>query len=278
MLIPIINKFTCSKTQVVKFKKMLNNKNMKPILDFTNENFKHHQNNFNEIMHLCKQFDNEKIAVKLTSLNIYDKTCAENYLDQIVSQCIENNNVLLIDAENYSVQDDINSISDSFMEQYNRDQLRIYKTYQMYRKDYLSILENDLNKYRNYSIGVKLVRGAYYNEDKKHNILFDSIEDTHDNYNKGIEFFVNNHKNNDKLLCATHNENSTQIAVNYMKKHNLNNIEFAQLLGMSDQLSNQLSQHYSVYKYLPFGDFKDTLPYLIRRLYENYPMLLYMFK
>ena len=278
MLIPIVNRFTCTKNQLIHFKKMINNRNMKPILDFTNENYKDHENNFSEIMNLCKNNENEKNAVKLTSLNIYDKTCVENYLDQIVLQCIKNNNTLLIDAENYSVQDNICKITDIFMEQYNRNHLNIYKTYQLYRKDYLDILKNDLNKYRNYAIGVKLVRGAYYNEDKKYNILFDCIQDTHNNYNKGIEHFVMYNKKNDKLLCATHNDISLQIAANYIDTYNLTNMEFSQLLGMSDAISNKLAQKYTVYKYLPYGNFKDTIPYLLRRLYENYPMLMNIFK
>ena len=63
-----------------------------------------------------------------------------------------------------------------------------------------------------------------------------------------------------------------------LKIHNTKNVSFAQLLGMSDQLSRQLSKEHRIYKYLPYGDFQDTLPYLIRRLYENYPMLLNIFK
>lgn len=278
MLIPIVNRFTCTKSQLIHFKNLINNRNMKTILDFTNESYKDHKSNFCEIMDLCKQNENEKIAVKLTSLNVYDKICVENYLDQIVLQCIKNNNTLLIDAENYNVQDKICKITDTFMEQYNRNDLYIYKTYQLYRKDYLDILKNDLNKDRNYMIGVKLVRGAYYNEDKKHNILFDCIQDTHNNYNKGINDFIMYNKKNDKLICATHNDISLRIAAGYIDTYNLTNIEFSQLMGMSDNISNKLAEKYTVYKYLPYGNFKDTLPYLVRRLYENYPMLMNIFK
>ena len=47
---------------------------------------------------------------------------------------------------------------------------------------------------------------------------------------------------------------------------------------MSDGISEELSKNYRVFKYLPYGNFNDTLPYLIRRLYENYPMLINIFK
>ena len=47
---------------------------------------------------------------------------------------------------------------------------------------------------------------------------------------------------------------------------------------MSDKQSHQLSKNYTVYKYLPYGNLLDTLPYLIRRLYENYPTARYLLK
>ena len=143
----------------------------------------------------------------------------------------------------------------------------------MYRTDSYQLLQNDLTKERNYFIGSKLVRGAYYNQDSKYNILYKTINETHKNYNKGISLFSKNCKKNDILMCATHNASSIEIALN----NNIKNVEFAQLLGMSNNLTNFLTNNNEiVYKYLPFGEFKNSLPYLIRRLYENYPLLFYL--
>ena len=278
MFIPIINRFTCNKKQLVNIKKLLSEKNMRCIFDYTNENKENHINNFREVMDLTSNYANETIAVKLSALNVNNQTDVENYLDKIVQKSIQNNNTILIDAENYDIQDKINSITDNFMEIYNKHQLCIYKTYQLYRTDYLDIMKRDLQKQRNYNIGFKIVRGAYYNEDQKHNILFNNINETHKNYNNGIESFVNHYQHQDKLLCATHNEDSVVTAMHHIKRKNLKNIEFAQLMGMSDTLSGKLSKKHTVYKYVPYGDFNDTLPYLIRRLYENYPMIMNIFK
>ena len=280
MYIPIVNRFTCSKSQLTTITKYINNRNMRTIMDYTNENHQDHNSNFYEISTLFHKFKNETIAVKLSSLNVDNQHDVENYLDQIMNLSVKNNNTVLIDAEDYKIQDKINTITDEFMEQYNRDKLRIYKTYQLYRNDYLDIMKHDILKQRHYKIGFKLVRGAYYNQDKKYNILFDTINDTHDNYNAGISLFSSNFKPGDKLLCATHNTDSIDLAVQYIREQKLDNvIEFAQLMGMSDKQSQKLAQEkYTVYKYVPYGDFKDTIPYLIRRLYENYPMVMNIFK
>lgn len=280
MYIPIVNRFTCSKSQLIHIKKLINNRNMRAIMDYTNENHQDHKSNFYEISTLVNKFKNETIAVKLSSLNVDNQYNVENYLDQIMNISVKNNNTILIDAEDYKIQDKINVITDNFMEQYNRDKLRIYKTYQLYRNDYLDIMKQDMLKSRDYKIGFKIVRGAYYNQDKKYNILFDTIDKTHDNYNAGISLFCSHFKHGDKLLCATHNTDSIDLTLQYINDRELNNvIEFAQLMGMSDKQSQKLAQEkYTVYKYLPYGDFKDTLPYLIRRLYENYPMVMNIFK
>ena len=45
---------------------------------------------------------------------------------------------------------------------------------------------------------------------------------------------------------------------------------FAQLLGMSDHISFNLSKNgYHTAKYVPYGPIKEVLPYLIRRAKEN---------
>ena len=59
-----------------------------------------------------------------------------------------------------------------------------------------------------------------------------------------------------------------------MEKHGLKpndpRVWFAQLLGMSDHITFNLSKAgYNVGKYVPYGPVKAVMPYLIRRAQEN---------
>ena len=274
--IPIINRFTCSKKQLPSFINDLKSKNFIPIIDHANENKAEWEKNYFSIINNVEKFKNSHIALKLSSLNLennYEKALELSY--NICKKAKSNNCKILIDAENYEIQEYINKISDILCKKFNNNNVNVYKTYQMYRKDSFDLLKNDIINDRNHYLGIKLVRGAYYNQDKKFNILFNTINDTHKEYNKAILFLFNNMKKKDLLMCATHNEFSINLSKELFTNEK---IQYAQLLGMSDNLSNELAKEYNVFKYLPYGDFNETIPYLIRRLYENYSLIRYLKK
>jgi proline dehydrogenase len=73
---------------------------------------------------------------------------------------------------------------------------------------------------------------------------------------------------------GTHNEESSAKLAQQMIDRGIDKndprIYFAQLLGMSDHISYNLSHHkYNVAKYVPYGPIKEVLPYLLRRADEN---------
>ena len=236
----------------------------KKIYDYVKEgSSKDHKKNHELNVLALTETKNSTHAIKLTS--IYNNNL-KNYLHDYHEQSIKNNNKILIDAEDVKNQEMINDYTNHCIETYNSGVF--YKTYQMYRNDSFILLENDLLKYKKF--GIKLVRGAYHNQDKNTGIIYLNKTDTDNDYNNAIRL-LSTHKND--VLVATHNKESCEIAMNFQKK-----FKYAQLLGMNDTLSNYLlEKNNDVYKYVPYGKWHESIPYLTRRLYENYSIMRYIF-
>lgn len=266
-----VNKYTANfKTLPIIINKIKKN-NQIPIIDYANENFKDHNKNCEVICNTLEMYPNSTIALKFSSLGLgYLKdTDVCKQASNIVELAVNNNSTIMIDAEQDSIQHKINKLTDHFINKYNKDKPNIYKTYQMYRTDTFDIFQRDLEYFKDMHLGIKLVRGAYYNTDKQNNVLFYKKEDTDNSFNNAVQLFNNKCNYNHHIVVASHNKKSIELLDNY----NHPNISVAHLLGFSDELSSNMTKKYKVYKYLPFGNYKDTFPYLIRRLYENYPML-----
>jgi len=155
----------------------------------------------------------------------------------------------------------------------NNENNKIFKTYQMYKKSSFEELKKDIEYIPN--IGIKLVRGAYL--DLKDNQFYQTKKQTDENYNNVMKFLLENKKQNTfNLMLATHNQESIDLALKLIKEHDLNknDVLFGQLLGFNEKASKYLSENeYQVYKYIPYGSYYTLFPYLLRRLYENYPIL-----
>ena len=276
MYIPVINRFTCNPKQLYNYIHWIKSLKMIPIIDPINENPNLSETNYYNISKTIENYPNNYFAIKLSSLGINNNIdLAENRIHSLVNQAITNNSYIFIDAEEFTINDFIDKIANNLMMEYNTHKVNLYKTYQMYRKDTMKKFLNDLKSDRNYYMGCKLVRGAYYSQDKKYDILFRNIEHTHKSYNDAIKYYSYYSKKNDKLVCASHNPLSNQLALKYSKD---SNISVGHLLGMSDNLSKlQVQNNIKVFKYLPYGYFSESLPYLSRRLYENYSILRYLF-
>jgi len=198
-----------------------------------------------------------------------------NKIECIASVAFENGNHIIIDAEQVEINDEINFITDEVVSVFNNNFIlpNVYRTFQMYRKDSFQDLQKYISTYPNG--GVKLVRGAYLEEDKHTGKLYTSKEETDDNYNKAIRYLANFTDNNN-ILIASHNSNSCEIASNFNLEEN--KFQFAQLLGMSDYLTYQLNEKHMTYKYIPYGPLDEAVPYLTRRLQENAHMIKHMLK
>ena len=200
----------------------------------------------------------------------------------ICNHAMKMNIKILIDAEEFEVQKAIDDLSVEMMTKYNKHGVIVYNTIQLYRWDRLNYLKNLLNKYSksNFYLGFKLVRGAYMEKErmlaKKGNYkspICLTKSDTDKNFDKAVELMFQN-LNKIDFFVATHNENSNYKVIELMKENGLQNstnkIWFAQLYGMSDNITFNLAKNgYNVAKILPFGPVENLVPYLIRRAQEN---------
>lgn len=209
-------------------------------------------------------------------------TKVKNRVDRICAKAFAMNIPVLIDSEETWVQNPIDTLAYEMMVKYNRAKPIVFNTFQMYRVDMLTNLREAFHAatMHNYFLGVKLVRGAYMEKEQARaasmgypNPIQPSKEATDDAFNKALTFCVDN-KQRISIVCGSHNEYSNQYLALLMQKHSMKpndeRIWFAQLLGMSDNISFNLAKAgYNVAKYVPYGPVESVMPYLLRRASEN---------
>lgn len=206
----------------------------------------------------------------------------ENRINEICQRAFETGTPVFIDAEESWIQDVIDQFAEKMMSKYNKETAIVFNTVQLYRWDRLDYLKKAIleAKSNGYKYGVKLVRGAYLEKenDRAEEMAYKSPiqkdkKSTDRDYNLALELCM---QNIDQLsLCAgTHNEESSLYLVQLMNEHKIKStdkrIYFAQLYGMSDHISFNLSNsEFNVAKYVPYGPIREVIPYLIRRAEEN---------
>lgn len=206
----------------------------------------------------------------------------EDRYDQVSKEAHGSNIRLLIDAEESWMQDAADELCERMMEKYNIERPIVFNTLQCYRWDRLEYLKNLHQRAKNkgYKLGFKIVRGAYMEKENERAIekgyktpICESKKATDDNFNEIMKYIMDNIIDIE-LFVGTHNESSTYLAMDLMKKKDISKsddrIWFGQLFGMSDHITFNLgAEGYNVAKYIPFGPVKDVMPYLIRRAEEN---------
>ena len=285
----------------------LNENNIRCILNYsiegsnTESNYEHTLNKTLNLIDLSeKQYVSPFIVFKPSSVGRFDlylkkannDSLNENEIDewqrveqrydQICNSAAKSGVSILIDAEESWIQKPVDELIEKLMIKYNNSSCIVYNTIQTYRIDrfeYLSDLHKRLSK-SNIKIGIKLVRGAYMEKERRRaksnnytSPICETKLKTDENYNNCMSFIFSN-INDFNLFIGSHNERSNLLATEIMEKHQIKNndkrVWFSQLYGMSDNISFNLAlNRYNVTKYLPFGPIKEVIPYLIRRLDEN---------
>jgi hypothetical protein len=209
---------------------------------------------------------------------------------------------LLFDAEQNAVQAGIDTWTLNYMQKYNKKgsgKAVVYGTYQAYLKATPSVLASHLAVARKagFTLGVKLVRGAYLGSDPRH-LIHDTKAHTDSAYNGIAESLARRSYGtvlkpaagetefpSVNAVLAGHNHASVRKVQGLRTQQAQNGEEqtdlvYAQLQGMADEVSCELVQAGLVgerekvdipkaYKYLVWGTTGECMKYLLRRAQEN---------
>lgn len=203
-------------------------------------------------------------------------------IDAVCYHAAKKNVSVFIDAEESWIQDAIDHLVWLMMKRYNKQRVVVYNTFQMYRKDRLQFLFESYDRAQRagFRLGAKLVRGAYMEKEAARaaelgyeNPINPDKNATDDHYNTGMRFCID-HYETIASCNASHNAESARLQVELMDNkgipRNHPNLMFSQLYGMSDILTfNLAAAGFRSSKYVPYGQVRDVIPYLIRRAQEN---------
>ncbi|KAK7733987.1 hypothetical protein SLS53_007982 [Cytospora paraplurivora] len=216
---------------------------------------------------------------------------------------------LLFDAEQTALQPGIDDWTLDFMRKYNKAEpgrAVVYGTYQAYLKATPSVVADHLHvaQAEGFTLGVKLVRGAYLGSDPRH-LIHDTKADTDACYDGIAEALIRRQWSGPLAPFAPSNSGSSSFpSVNMvLASHNAESVRkarailesgeretevaFAQLQGMADEVSceilavndgNKTVEGHGgsaeafrprAYKYLVWGSTGECMKYLLRRAREN---------
>lgn len=274
-----------NRTSLLKTLNELTRENYIPIIDYAREGAKNasdvmlYKDEMNKLIEILKlgnntHFAHVGFACKLSSYAPYGPKLHIANLVKQIHDLPHQQKSIFFDAEHTRDLSRENAIFDNIIEEAQPlyPSVKIFKTYQMYRRDALQLIEKDLTRFDTF--GLKIVRGAYHSTSD--DLLFQEKSETDANYDNAIhvlhEYLLRYPDKNIHVCFATHNKASIALANQLYNsaKVSQNKISYAQLLDMGDASSRQLVRDgHTVFKYVPYGNLWEVMPYLIRRLYEN---------
>ncbi|KAF1809392.1 FAD-linked oxidoreductase [Eremomyces bilateralis CBS 781.70] len=234
----------------------------------------------------------------------------EQAIHEICDHAAAKNVKLLPSAEEESTNIGIDRWTQALQKKYNRDRSKgaiLYNTYQAYLTSCPGKLARGLAEaeQEGYTLGVKLVRGAYMSSEPRSNI-WSSKEETDKAYDELTESLIRRkylgrlqpHDGSEghafpnvSIMLATHNQTSVRKAQEIRnelatKGEQLGELAYAQLYGMADEIGCQLVQNSKAakreretigvqldmprtFKLVAWGTTKQCLHFLYRRAREN---------
>ncbi|KNG86019.1 proline oxidase Put1 [Aspergillus nomiae NRRL 13137] len=258
------------------------------------------------------------VALKFTgmgvqALDVLQRQAAPTeFMDRAIQKvcdlAISRNVRLLVDAEEQAVQPGIEEWTMKYQKYCNSQtpgRAIFYNTYQAYLCSTPTTLAKhlEISRQEGYTLGVKLVRGAYLKTEPRH-LIWSTKEDTDKCYDGVVEALLTRKYNSMlksasekhqtdlpsvNVIIATHNRDSVRKAhalrtEQAMKGENHGvDLSYAQLQGMADEVSCELLQGFqspevmkgasmespNVFKLLTWGSVKECMGFLMRRAIEN---------
>lgn len=246
-----------------------NGKGMSAILNFLGEDTTDErviQQTVNEYIMLLDLLESNSIdgciSVKPTQvgLRIGVDSCLFN-LRQIAEKAKNLDRFMWLDIESYPFVEDTIAIYLKLLRDYKEIGVALQSYLKRSSSDLLHLLEQDAN--------IRLVKGAYTENDE---IAFRSMDKINSNFSELMKTIFNSSdgKRNPLFAIATHDPRLVNEAIELSKKSRTvkRKFEFQLLKGVSDEMKTSLvKQGFRVCEYLPYGN--QWLPYSVRRIKER---------
>lgn len=228
----------------------------------------------------------------------------DSAIQQVCDLAMSRNVRLLVDAEEQAVQPGIEAWTLRYQQYCNSrtpGRAIFYSTYQAYLRSTPATLAHHLEvaRQQGYTLGAKLVRGAYLKTEPRH-LIWGTKEETDACYDGVVEALLTRQYNqmlqsasekqlpSVNVIIATHNRDSVRKAHALRLQQHAHgqdhgvDLSYAQLQGMADEVSCELLQGFeaaeeetstiekpNVYKLLTWGSVKECMGFLLRRAIEN---------
>ena len=227
-------------------------------------------------------------------------------IQKVCDLAMSRNVRLLVDAEEQAVQPGIEEWTLRYQRYCNSrtpGRAIFYSTYQAYLRSVPETVARHLEVARQegYTLGVKLVRGAYLKTEPRH-LIWATKEETDACYDGVVEALLTRRYNQMlqsaserstelppvNAIIATHNRESVRKAHALRLQQQAQgqdygvDLSYAQLQGMADEVSCELLEGFeeaeketavaerpNVYKLLTWGSVKECMGFLLRRAIEN---------
>ena len=248
-----ITRFITTKTKLAHRICEYTSYNISPIIHYIADNV-NNTNDITKYMDTHIELLNE-YPIHWHTLSVSSIGLNYNNLVDIMKEVRKNECVCIVDAEKHLIQDTVSSYIDK-TSIYQTNIPYIFKTYQMYRKDSIEHLVDDIKMYRSLQIplNVNLIRGNHF-DDKQYNIIYDTEEEININYNYAVKMLLTASLFNPymNVIFSTHNEESIQL----FKNSKTPNVHHAVIMGNEKKLYLN-DKNYTINRmiYLPFKPYE----------------------